>query len=595
MPRERSIVRAQLVAAPALISAGINLSKRLKDGKKIKVRSQGWQSEAWRFFDVIGEYRQACTWAGNLLSKATLYPTKSGEKTTDEAAVEAMASFFGGTSGQSIMLEKLATHLSVSGEAYIIGFDEADATSRWEVLSSSAIQRSGDGFRIDGDDVDDVLVIRIWRPHPRDVKEADSPSRAVLPVLAELESLTKRVAAMSDSRLVGNGLLLLPSEISFPAAPVTENAGDPDNMQVSIQSQANQIAQLFMEVASKAIQDPESAAAMLPLIMQAPGEYIDKASHLTFWSELDAQAPELRTEAIRRIALGMDMPPEALTGTGEMNHWNAWALEEAAIKSYTEPFLAMITASLTEGYLRPALEAGGMDPEEAAEYSIGADTSALRLRPNRSREAQELYDRGALSAEALLRENGFDPSDAMRDVERREWFIRKVASGSTTPELVEAALRSLGADLDPGPIEAAPTEARPSPSLRDHPVRNPPPIPEGGAETGAEAATIAAAEVMVFRALERAGNRLKNRLGQNRPEAPAADMYLFVPRRTAEEIDDLLTDAWSCVDRFDCGMPPTVFAAQLDLYTRMLLQERRPHQRHLLAEFLVVNRLAVAS
>lgn len=593
MPRERSDVRAQLISAPALVSAGINLSKRLKDGKKVKVRSQGWQADAWRFFDVIGEYRQACTWPGNLLSKATLYPEKGGKPTTDQAAVDAMKAFFGGPDGQSDMLGKLGTHLTVAGEAYIVGFDNADATSAWEVLSSSAIQRSGAGFRIDGEDYDDVLVIRVWRPHPRDVKEADSPSRAVLPVLAELESLTKRVAAMSDSRLIGNGLLLLPSEISFPAAPVVENAGDPLAPQVAIQNQADQIAQLFIDVAAKAIADPESAAAMVPIVMQAPGDYIDNAKHLTFWSELDAQAPELRGEAIRRIALAMDMPPEALTGTGEMNHWNAWALEEAAIKSYTEPFLAMITASLTDGYLRPALEAAGLSAEEAAEYTIGADTSAMRLRPNRSKEAQELYDRGALSADALLRENGFDPADAMDDKERAEWFIRKVASGSTTPELVEAALRALGAVLDLGPIDSEPTEGRPAPSLRDHPVRNPPPIPTG-AGTGSEA-TIAAAEVMVFRALERAGNRLKNKLGTNRPDCPAADMYLFVPRRTSEEITELLADAWSCVDRFDCGMPASTLERQLDLYTRMLIQERRPHQRVLLGEFLIPNQLAAAS
>lgn len=586
MPRERSAVRAQLVAASALISAGVDLSRRLRDGKKVKVKAHAWQGDSWRFYDIIGEYRQACTWTGNLVSNATLIPLKEGAPTTDAAAVDALGAFFGGADGQQEMLRNLATHLNVAGEAYIVGYDDADATSRWEVLSSATIQRSGAGFQIDGDLYNDVLVIRVWRPHPRDPKEPDSPARAVIPILAELESLTKRVAAMSDSRLTGNGLLLLPSEISFPSQPMTDG---PD---ASIQSSADGLAQAFMDVAAKAIQDPESAAAMLPIIMQAPGEYIDRAKHLTFWSELDAQAPELRSEAIRRIALGMDMPPEALTGTGEMNHWNAWALEEAAIKSYTEPFLQMITASLTEGYLRPALEAAGMDTEEAALYSIGADTSAMRLRPNRSKEAQELYDRGALSAEALLRENGFDPSDAMQEDERRDWFIRKVASGSTTPELVEAALRSLGARLEVGPSESAPTEARPTPSLRDHPVQSPPPIP-GGAETGSE--VVAAAEVMVFRALERAGNRLKNKLGPNRPDCPAADIYLFVPRRNDREITDLLDDAWSCVDRFDCGMPASTLSAQLDLYTRMLLQERRPHQRHLLEEFLVVNRMAVVA
>lgn len=590
MPRERSAVRAQLIAAPGFVSSGVDISKRLRDGKKVKVRAEAWQAEAWHFFDVIGEFRYACSWAGSLLSKATLYVTKDGQPTQDAAAVDALDALFDGTDGQSEMLRKLAVQLTVAGEAYVVAYDHGD-TADWEVLSSSAIQRAGDGFRIDGDDYNDVLVIRIWRPHPRNVKEADAPSRAVLPVLAELETLTKRVAAMVDSRLTGNGIVFLPSEITFPTAPVVTNAGDPTTTTMSTQSQADQIAQLLISVASKAIQEPESAAAMVPIVMQAPGEFLEKIQHVTFWSELDAQAPELRNEAIKRIALGMDMPPEVLLGTADMNHWNAWALEEASIKAHTDPFLQMITESLTEGYLRPALEAGGMAPEDAASYALAADTAKLRLRPNRSKEALELYDRGELSGEALLRENGFDPADAMRDDERRNWFIRKVASGSTTPELVQAALDALGAKLDAGAIASPGTEGRPTPTLKDHPTRTPPSVPEG---SGTESA-VAAGEVMVYRALERAGNRLKSRLGGAKPDCPAADLYLYVPRRTEPEISDLLADAWSCVDRFDCGIEPATLVRQLDAYTRMLIAERRPHSRNLLADHLALYSLAVAS
>ena len=121
--------------------------------------------------------------------------------------------------------------------------------------------------------------------------------------------------------------------------------------------------------------------------------------------------PKVCSLVVRRFALGMDLPPEQVlgmssnggTGGGNSNgvsHWGAWQVEESTIKLHIEPMLDTIVSALTLGYLRPALG----DNDDAV---IVYDTSALRLRPDRSKEAFELYDRGLLSVDALLRENGF--------------------------------------------------------------------------------------------------------------------------------------------------------------------------------------------
>jgi hypothetical protein len=101
--------------------------------------------------------------------------------------------------------------------------------------------------------------------------------------------------------------------------------------------------------------------------------------------------------------------------------------------------------------------------------------------------------------------------------------------------------------------------------------------------------------VLVYRALERAGNRLKNKLGPNRPDCLAADLYRFVPPRSPNEIDELLEDAWSCVDRFACDIPPALMAHELDIYTRMLLADRREHNRGLLSDYLTLRTLAASA
>lgn len=542
-----------------------------------KITPESWQNAAWNWFDSIGEYRYSVNWVGNLLSKASLVIHKDGAPTEVPAALDAMASLFGGPEGQTEMLRLLGIHFTVAGEAYLVGVNdvENDQEDDWMIVAGTEIKRTpgSNRFMIHGDPYDEPLVIRLWRAHPRTAKFADAPSRAVITILSEIDQLTKHVSAQVDSRLAGAGILLLPSEITFASTPTEDGA--------TAAASAETFLGTLMDTMATAIQNREDASALVPIILQAAGEHLDKIKHLTFWSELDKQAIELRAEAIRRLALGMDMPPEILTGTADMNHWGSWQVEEASIKAHTEPLLGVIVSALNTGYLYPLLMADGMSREEARTFSIVADTSKMRLRPNRSAEAIELYDRGVLSKEALIRENGFEITDLMDEKELAAWFRAKVASGSTTPELVEAALVALNAinatEVPQRIIESGDDsqEARPTRSLESHPRRDPPELDP----------LTASAEVMVHRALERAGNRLRTKMRTKVPGISAADTYQYVPVDPAN-FDDLLEDAWSIVPQFAQGHDPAVLTQCLDTYARALLTERTPHSRELLESHL---------
>lgn len=550
-----------------------------------RIQNEAWQNAAWNWFDTIGEYRYSVNWVGNLLSKAILVITKDGSPTEEQAALDAKASLFGGPEGQSEMLRLLGIHFTVAGEAYLVGVNDAesDEEDEWMIVASTELSKQGgtagnERFMIYGEPYDNPMVVRLWRAHPRKAKLADAPSRAIIPILSEIDQLTKHVSAQVDSRLAGAGMLLLPSEISFAQSPSEDGK--------AAAASSESLVATLIDTMSTAIADREDASALVPIILQAAGEHLDKIKHLTFWTELDEKAIELRAEAIRRLALGMDMPPEILTGTAEMNHWGSWQVEEASIKAHTEPLLAVIISALNKGYLWPLLMSdGSMTKEEAQTYSFQADTSKMRLRPNRSAEAMELYDRGVLSKAALLRENGFEGVDLMDEKELAEWFRAKVASGSTTPELVEAALVALNvinaAEVPQKVIqpraEEDTQEARPTRSLENHPRRDPPELDP----------LTASAEVMVHRALERAGNRLRTKLRTKVPGVSAAETYQFVPVDAAS-IDDLLEDAWSIVPQFACGTDPIKLAECLDTYTRALLTERTPHSTEMLESYLTL-------
>jgi hypothetical protein len=101
---------------------------------------------------------------------------------------------------------------------------------------------------------------------------------------------------------------------------------------------------------------------------------------------------------------------------------------------------------------------------------------------------------------------------------------------------------------------------------------------------------------MVHRALERAGNRLKARIGSNLPGSvgrqvppgtPAAEMHLHIPVVPAM-LDDLLLDAFTGLERYSCcrTVDSNALAARLDSYCRSLLVSKSLPDPQMLATMI---------
>jgi len=544
---------------------------------------QDWQAECYRQYGICGEARFAAKFFGNAVSRATLgvgqYVKGALREVSNGPGAAALADLFGGAAGQTQALQAIGMHLTIAGECYLVGLS---ATETWEVVSCIEMQVSGTTWVINYGDgrppvtlLETDVVIRIWLPSPARQIEADSPFRAMLPILSEIEWLTRHVFAQITSRLAGSGILMMPQSMTFPPPP------GQDGQEAQTLNDADSFMTTLADAMLKPIEDPGSPSAVVPIVVTAPDEAIDKARLLTFWSELDAQSLQLRNEAIRRFALGMDLPPEQVLGMSSnrgtgggtstgVSHWGAWQIEEATIKMHVEPMLDVITQALTVAYLQPATNSDV--------WIITYDTAALRLRPDRSKEAFELYDRGLISGDACRRENGFPEDDAPSPEEFRNWLLLKVASGSSTPEQVGAAIAALGVDLGPLALPAAtPRDAQPPPSLEEHPTR--PRTPEDNA-----AALVAACEGLVFRALERAGNRLRAGVAKP-PGVPSYETHLFV--KANGSASKVLEDAWSCAPQVLDGVgDPEKIVPVLDSYCRSLLAEQSPHKRERLINWL---------
>ena len=440
--------------------------------------SRSWQSEAWAAYDEVGEERFLASTLAGRLSQARLYVqhnpltgphsslrddptdvTDTASGPTAQLAEAVLAAL--GASQQDLgqMLQRLATNLFVAGEGWLVGvprhvIDEASPSAApavtapspdpaltdlvWRVLAVtevSSVDRDGRTVRLNlGTDgsapvevsSDEVYMVRVWRPHPARYWEADSPTRACLPILRELIGLTRHISAQIDSRLAGAGILVVPSSASAALASdaADSNAyGAPDPFVAAL-----------MDSMLRPIENRDDASAVVPLVVTVPDEAADKMSHLTFSSALDSGARDLRDEAIRRLALAQDAPPELLLGSGAMNHWGAWLTREDTVTTHIEPVLALICDALTSQYLRPVLLSAGLAEDEVRTLSVGYDVSALVARPNRSEEALNLHRAGAVSDEALREASGFDDSDAKPLDERA--LMQALAMVTKRPDLM---------------------------------------------------------------------------------------------------------------------------------------------------------------
>jgi hypothetical protein len=573
-----------------------------KAGNGKTIKTADWQNRAWNWYDNIGEFHYAVNWVGNTLSRARLKVVKNGAEVTSGPAYDLLQQFFGGRDGQTEMLRQSGIHFTVAGDCYYVGEPgkvEGDP-DKWRVIAAIEMTGNGSlGYKAEKRDIpSNALVIRNWKKHPRKSEESDCPTRAVLPVLSQLYGLTQHVAAQLDSRLAGAGILTIPSEMTLGVGPSNPPATADENSTTGPASGADSLMETLRLAMVTAIGNREDASALVPIIVQAPGEHLDKINHITFFTALDQAAEEMRKETVGRLGLGMDMPPEILQGVADMNHWSSWQVEEAAIKAHTEPLLDVITEGITTNYLRPGLL--GLGIEDIMEFSIVADTTEMRLRPNRSKEAQELREQGILSEKAVVRENGFDEDDIMTDEEKAQFYLEKTAIGSATPAMMIDALEQLGVHIDPAAAEAERVtetisdqtgtnpdgtvhDARPDPSLLEHPVRN---LPDPKKSKTNPDANAASAEAAVFRALERVGNRIKNQKGFTMPEGvDPIDLYQHVDIPAAD-FGTMLEGAWGLCERMSIK-PPVV--QQLDDYTRSLLATKKPHNRDLMESFLKVT------
>lgn len=547
-PKMRRVTIGELTASARVDSLG---DKRSSDGGNgAGSQSRQWQQRAWQFYDELGECHYSGNFLGACLSRCFLTigirdreghvgPVfdDEGNLVTDEKgvaipgieraeeALEYIRALKNDVGGQSELMRAMGINGMIAGELHLVGLprkgDDRDVATipitelNWEVLST-------DEFRAQGKDYERVAypgasplvikgdaahVIRIWRKHPRFSELPDSSMRANLDVLEELLLLTREVRGEAMSRLAKAGILLVPEEIQYGGDDDGDDQGD----------SGDPFTRDLINTMSTAIADKSSAAGVVPFVIRAPADLLDKIRLLEFTPQSSDSATK-RAEAVQRFAQGVELPVEIVTGHAGTTFANAVQIDDSLFKSHVEPVLEVICDALTAGYLRPAL--GGDTP-----LVVYFDSSELVTRPNRAADAKDTYDRMELSGKGLRESMGF--SEASKPDE--EEIARRIEIAKAMGKGNQQQPTSAGG-LNQGNLD-------------------------GGNNLDGEltAAVQAAAEVSLHRALYRAGSRLRSK-------ANATD------RMSLSTVPNPEVASWFGADGVErlAGKPESLFVGEFD-------------------------------
>jgi hypothetical protein len=585
----------------AVVASAVNISKAGAGAYKARLSGSRWQKDSWYHWDICGEYRYATTWIANAVSLANMYAAEVDPDTglvtdaTDNDVVNSIArTILGGPALRSQLQQTMALNWQVAGEFFILVRPSGSGLpDEWLVLSSSEVHEQSGSFSYE-DPVTGMktelvtnrdMLIRVWSPHPHKRSHADASARAALPILREIEKTSQNIASRLDSRLAGNGLLFLPNEVDFPQRG-TGQPGLVDFMDEVIES------------ARHSLDNPGEASAQVPIMLQVPGEQVGNIQHIDLSTDLDKAILELRTEAVRRLALTLDMPAEIMLGMGASNHWSAWQIEESAYKVHIAPLLDRLSDAITSTYFRPALLAAGVvDPER---YILAFNTTEIISRPNRFQELMDLHEKQLISDDFVRSENGIPDDAKPTDEERQTQLFVEIIKAAPTI-LADFPQIAVAIGLDPvaaaqeigtGPIDAAPPELE-APPTRALPQR------AGDDANGSVQAAVgvvplnhltSAAELIVFDALSRAGGRLLTRSYRGQFSGTVKhELHTVIPFEPGRaNCERLLEGSFQFADRVAAsfGVDHTRFMYTIMTYVEGLLANRQPHDSARLREHL---------
>jgi hypothetical protein len=485
----RAVSASYSVLRPLVAAAvQVNLNDRGEADRfknRTQAQSSSWQSEAWEYYDAIGEVKYAFNLVASVVSRIRLYaaivqdPSEAPKPVRQvanldpdlaQAAERALIRLDSAYGGQAGLLRDAALNLSVTGECYLVQMPTLAGTGTpesWDIRSVDELTLDAKGNYIIAGRREyqagtstmngnargalrlpkNAFVGRIWRAHPRYSDEADSSLRGLLDMCAELLLLNRTFRATARSRL-NAGALYLPDGLSVAATPDPNYPYEDEDGLYSDptpEEMADEFEDQLIDAMTTPIRDEDSASAVVPLVIRGPAELGDKIKQFKFERSFDPALAQRADRVLERILQGLDVPKDVVTGLANVKYSNALQIDEALYKAHIEPLMLLIADALTVVYLRPYLIANGYSPADVDRIVIWYDPSAVATRNDRAMDADNGFDRMAVSFQTWRRAHGFSEADAPSPTELGLRIM--LEKGVITPELSESMLAAVAPDI----------------------------------------------------------------------------------------------------------------------------------------------------
>jgi len=409
----------------ALTASAVKVGSRT-DSSYVKRLEEPWQGRAFTYCDTIGECRAASQFIARMMSRVSYYPAfRSSDGKLSEIKegppVERLNRIQDPGGGRTRLQFDYGRLMWITGEGMLFGYRLEQEDERWRFLWNEEIKIREDGtaVRLDANkkETEDVgVAYRLWTPSPQQSEFADSPMKPITDIAEELIWLTKSVMSTAVSRMT-NGAVVMALE-AIPEDPIQPQGGeeDPEN---------NTFLKGYIEHVTNQIENPMSPEARVPYLYTPPAEFAEAFRWVKMHDPAtDYLERELRKECIERLALAFDMPPEALRGMTDANHWTAKQVMHDMWRSYGIVKAQQFADELGEAYLRPGLEMDGF--ERWNEVVIGLDDSQVVISPDRTEDADQAADRGYINDEAYLKLKGMEDDMAATEDDKRIWLAVKL-------------------------------------------------------------------------------------------------------------------------------------------------------------------------
>jgi hypothetical protein len=572
--------RDALTASVTVIDAADAKRKRLVTKR---TQDEKWQADGYAFYRMVGELRFTARYMGHGVGSARYFV---GHRTSPDDPLTAIPDSAQGVQatlrdslfrlrGRDGTFASLAKRYGIQqfigGESYLVGREQDSGNEQWDMLSPKEYRRITED---DGTVTQEILTrlgdwaplkatdfsARLHTPDPEDHSLADSPTRSVLDVLEALVVAAGMLTATDRARLALNGILLIPTEAEMPK----KVDGDSEQQRLAL---FDTLADQAMAVMA----DPSHPSSTIPALVEVRGDTINSWRHLTLDRQIDTTIFQRIEGLLKRLALGIDLPPEKLVGTEAVNHWGMWQVAQEAVTAHIGPLAQQLCEDLTIAYLKPVMKKLGLTADEQQHYGLAADVTDLVVNPNRSKDTREVFDRGGANFHALRRDHALSDEDAPDAAElalMMELGVLKGGGrqGGPTPDREPVT----PVDVEEGTPEGSPADGESPPDQVDDTTQT------TSARVGWVGGwVVGLVDMAIERALERAGNKLRSKakrstsftdaINGTRADLVASRLGPGALKTLDLTEDQLLEGAWDqLAERLGKNLPPQSVAQIID-------------------------------